>query len=248
MTTSISNQSEKYCFDHFSLKDMTTCGTTLRRMGAGAETMEEVATRIVRYFRDSFIDPDTGESALALARCFKTESYDTLPDSAMQAIAATSDGNPDPEATFLTLLGTAGAEPHWNSRSESQGHQAIPLSSKDVVLRLPMICQLIKQLGLDIETILDPELMVDQEQKTFNVFHVPKAPGSPYIPAQDKFVIPYGIRSVLGFGGILPSGSLFVFILFSSVSIPRSAGDQFKSLALNAKFALLPFDRGSVFN
>ncbi|MGD1938712.1 MAG: hypothetical protein ACFCA4_14340 [Cyanophyceae cyanobacterium] len=243
----MTNRSETYHFDRFSLKDMTTCGSALRRIGVGAKTMEEVASRIVGYFRHSFVHPDTGESALALARCFKTESYDGLPESALQAIAA-NDGMPDQETQFLTLLGTAGAEPQWNDRRQSQGHQAIPLSSKEMIMQLPMISQLIQQLGLGLDAIFDADLMVDLEQKTFNVFHVPTAPESPYIPAQNNFVIAYGIRSVLGFGGILPSGSLFAFILFSTVPIPRSAAEQFKSLALNAKFALLPFDRGTIFD
>ncbi|MEM9245083.1 MAG: hypothetical protein AAGA67_04995 [Cyanobacteria bacterium P01_F01_bin.153] len=242
------SRSETYHFDRFSLKDMTICGSALRRIGIGAETMEEVASRIVGYFHDSFVHPDTGKPALALARCFKTESYDGLPESALQAIAANDGEEPDKDTQFLTLLGTAGAEPQWNDRRQSKGHQAISLSSKEMIMQLPMIAQLIQQLGLGLDAIFDADLMVDLEQKTFNVFHVPTAPGSPYIPAQGSFVIPYGVRSVLGFGGILPSGSLFAFILFSTVPIPRSAAEQFKSLALNAKFALLPFDRGTVFN
>ena len=44
---------------------------------------------------------------------------------------------------------------------------------------------------------------------------MPEAAGSPYIPAQEDFVQPVGIRSVLGFGGMLPGGDIFVVILFS---------------------------------
>jgi hypothetical protein len=112
-----------------------------------------------------------------------------------------------------------------------------------------MISQFIRQLGLEIGTVLepDPELVVDLEQTTFNVFHVPQAAGSPFVPAQTEFVIPYGVQSVLGFGGMLASGNLLAIIMFSKTPIPRDTADLFKTLALNAKMALLPFEGKAVF-
>ena len=75
----------------------------------------------------------------------------------------------------------------------------------------------------------------------FNVFHVPRARGSPFVPAQTDFVMRYGIESVLGFGGMLPKGDLFCVILFSKVLIPRETAELFKTLALSVKISLLPF-------
>ncbi len=63
-------------------------------------------------------------------------------------------------------------------------------------------------------------LVGDRSGKTYNTFYVPKAVGSPYIPTPDDFVIPNGIKSVLGFGGVLSSGEPFVVIMFSKPSIP----------------------------
>ncbi|MFM8550852.1 MAG: ATP-binding protein, partial [Nitrospiraceae bacterium] len=70
----------------------------------------------------------------------------------------------------------------------------------------------------------------------------PEAVGSPYLPGQGQIVVPYGVCSVLGFGGLLPTGSLFTVILFSKVPIPRETAELFKTLALSVKIALLPFD------
>ena len=68
--------------------------------------------------------------------------------------------------------------------------------------RSPMIAQLIRQLGVEISAFLsDGELVIDTTQHTFNVFYVGDAVGSPVIPAQQEFVVPYGVRSVLGFAG-----------------------------------------------
>jgi hypothetical protein len=87
------------------------------------------------------------------------------------------------------------------------------------------------------------------EQKNYNVFYVGEAVGSPYIPAQRDFVIPFGIKSVLGFGGLLPSScDLFAIILFSKHHIPRETANLFKPLALSAKLSLLPFVGETIFH
>jgi len=86
------------------------------------------------------------------------------------------------------------------------------------------------------------------QQKTYNVFHVPEAVGSPYVPEQKEFVIPFGIRSVLGFGGILPSGNFFAVILFAKVPISRETAELFKTVTLAVKLAVLPFDDGRIFD
>jgi hypothetical protein len=113
-----------------------------------------------------------------------------------------------------------------------------------------MIAQLIRQLGLEVGSVLqpDPAVVADLQQRTFNVFHVPDATGSPYVPAQDDFVIRFGVRSVLGFGGVLPRGDLFAVILFARVPLPRETAELFKPLALSAKLAILPFANGPFFD
>jgi two-component system, NtrC family, sensor kinase len=93
----------------------------------------------------------------------------------------------------------------------------------------------------------DQRLVLDLDQHTFNVFHVPEAKGSSYIPAQRDFVIPYSVCSVVGFGGLLPDGELFATILFSRVPVARGIADLFRPLALNLKLAMLPFVGRKVF-
>jgi hypothetical protein len=107
-----------------------------------------------------------------------------------------------------------------------------------------MIRNLIKQMGLDIETVInpDPDLLLDMSIKTFNVFHVPVAENSPYIPAQEDFVKPYGVKSALGFGGVLPSGNVFAVIIFSRTPVSNEVANLFNTLALNVKMLILPFD------
>ena len=149
----------------------------------------------------------------------------------------------------LTLLATRGQESDWNDRRKSRGHAAIPLPSEKIVENAPMISQLIAQLGVDVSAIPrpEPDVIVDLAQKSYNVFHVAEARGSSYIPAQDEFVVPYGIHSVLGFGGVLPSGNLFATIMFTKTAVPRETADLFANIALAVKLAILPFDGGATF-
>ena len=150
----------------------------------------------------------------------------------------------------LILLGTAGEKPEWNDRSKSEGHKAIPLPSEQFVSQIPMISRLVSQFGLDVNAVIrpDPTLLADLEKKEYNAFHVPEAVGSPYIPAQDDFVIPHGVQSVLGFGSMLSTGDLFAVILFAKVHIARGTSDLAKSLAVKVKDTVQPFVGGNVFS
>lgn len=239
-----------YDLQQFNLRDMTECGAALRKIGMGAQSMEETAERVVQYFYQQFRDRQTGESPFALVRFFKTHPFGSLPTE-LRAVAQTMVADTPISFTTkcLTLLATTGDRPEWQTRQASKGHQAIPLMSAKLVAQSPMISQLIQQFGLEVKAVLapSPDLILDLEQRTFNVFLVSNALNSPYVPAQAEFVIPCGIRSVLGFGGMLPSGDLMALILFSKRSIAHETADLFKTLALNIKMAVLPFDRNRVF-
>ena len=239
-----------YDLTKFSQSDVTECGTHLSALGSAAPSMEEVANKIVQHLCDNLVDEQTGAKACALVRFYKTHAYGEL-DSELQNFADGILGHPSesPDMRCLTLLATAGEKPEWNSRANSAGHKAIPLASEKFVGQIPMISRLVSQLGLEVSALLkpDPAIMMDLAEKTYNVFHVPEAVGSPYIPAQEDFVVPVGVQSVLGFGGILPTGDLFVVILFAKVQIPRETAEMFKPLALNVKEAVQPFAGGVVF-
>lgn len=228
----------------FGLSDMTRLGAELRRSGANASSMEEAADAIVRALRAGLLVAGGGGPACALVRLFVTLPYERLQPSLQEAAKRALGGRePEPAMKCLTLLASAGELEAWNSRHRSVAHQALPLASEESVARSPMIAQLIRQLGVEVGALIsaDPSLMTDVGQHTFNVFHVAEAKGSPYIPAQEEFVIPFGVRSVLGFGGLLPPGELFATILFSREPISREVAELFRTLALNVKVALLPF-------
>jgi hypothetical protein len=239
-----------YNLTNFEQDDMLNCAIALRNIDLGAKSMEEVADRMVRYLYENLIDQQTGQPACALVRFFKTHPYRDLNQS-LQEAACDILGTRSiiPTTKCLTLLATAGDEPHWNSRHKSAGHKAIPLVDRDFIERAPMISQLIKQFGLEAEAILkpDPKLILDLQRTKFNVFYVPEALGSAHIPTQKDFVIPYQIKSVLGFGGMLPSGNIFAIILFTKIWFPYDTAELFKWISAYARIAVASFDRGTVF-
>ena len=238
-----------YRLTRFGLKEMTECGAALRQLGAKATSFEEVALKIVRYLHTHLID-EAGHPACALIRAFKTYPTD-LVSPALQRFAAQNAGR-NVLTSFpkcFVLIASTGQEPDWNDRVRSKRFQAIPLERETVAAEFPMFSQLLIDFGVDLHTFLKPgcSVVADQEESQYKVFHVAEAVGSPYIPFQQEFVLPYRIQSVLGFGSVLPSGEIFAVILFSKVAISREVADRFQTLALCAKIAVLPFERDGAF-
>jgi hypothetical protein len=230
----------------FDLAAMLRCSHQLRTAARGAASMEEAAAAVCRFLYDQLGD-GAGGRACVMARFYKTHPFGRLPHDlqrfARRAYGTVAITPPDPAMKCLTLLATVGDEPEWNDRRASVGHQAIPLPTPHVVERAPMIAQLIREFGMDPGDVVRPanDVVRALGGKSYGVFHVEEAAGSPYIPAQEGFVDRYGIRSVVGFGGLLPEGDLFGVILFSRVHVTVEAADRFRSLALDLKTCLIPY-------
>jgi hypothetical protein len=90
-------------------------------------------------------------------------------------------------------------------------------------------------------------MYIEEASERFNVFHIEEAEGSPYIPAQDEFVKRYGVRSVVGVGGLLPDGELFAVILFSRVVVSRELAEMFRVLAESVRLAIVKYDASQTF-
>jgi hypothetical protein len=240
--------------ERFGLGEMLKCSLEVRRVARDEATFEAASMRICEYLYDELTGAD-GNRACALVRCYKTHRFAALPNDlqrfARRAMRSGGDPSidPTPDMKCLALIATRGDETSWNERHLSSGHQAIPLPSPKIVQRAPMIAQLINEFGVQLSDVLQPSADVVRSLlgKTYGVFHVEQAAGSPYIPAQVQFVERYGIRSVLGFGGSLAGGELFAIILFTRVKVTPDAADRFRTVALDVKGSLLSFAEADVF-
>lgn len=240
----------RFDLGNFSLSNMSECGADLRHLSLGVNSLEEAAGLLVNRFRNSFTNPSTRLRSFVLARLFMVVPYGKLDvelqeyvQSVLMKTKATED------MRCLTLLATAGEKPEWNSRVGSSRHKVFPIAGDSFLHQAPMLVQLLGELGLSPGMLIEPDpgLFIERVRRTFKVFYVPEARGSTHIPDQSDFVVPFGIRSVLGFGGVLPFDGLFAVVLFSRDHIPPLTATLFKSLALSVKLAILPFAAGPIF-
>ena len=239
-----------YDLRDFGMAAMLECGIALRRAVADAPTLEHAANAIVHHLYDNCVTPETGERACVLVRFYKTHPFGLLEPNLQYFVRrARHDVVPTDTMRCLTLLGTVGVQETWNSRKRSRAHCVIPLPSAEIVQRAPMIAQLIKQFGLELGAVVrpSPELVAELGNRTYNVFHVEDARGSPFIPAQEDFVIPFGVRSVVGIGGSLMTGELFAVILFSRIHIPKASAQRLRNVALDIKASIFHFRENQVF-
>ena len=216
----------------FVLGDMVRLASTMRTLTGQARHVEEYADLLCSHLREAFVDDVVGQQAL-LVRLYLTQPAGALP-----AAEREFSGVEDVATRCLTLMGTAGDLAEWNDRRLSQGHLVIPLHTPERINALPMIAGLLKQMGIDIEAIVEPaELVMDPMEHRFGVFHVPEARGSPLIPAQD-FVAEHGVRSVLGFGGVLPDGEMYAVVVFTRVPVRREIAVLLETLSPSITLAL----------
>ncbi len=227
----------------FGVDDLRACSDELRALPGAAGSVADEAQLICEFLYGALVDED-GKPACPLVRLYKTERYGELEPELQDFARGLLDGSQvDDDVRCLTLLGTAGDEPAWNDRARSQGHRAIPLPSEEFVERLPMVAQLIRQLGLELGSVVTPPSgreVVELAQRTNDVFHVAEANGSPYLPAQD-FVAAHSIASAVGFGGVFMSGAFFSVVVFSRVPISEPVARTLKILAQPIRIRFLPY-------
>ena len=211
----------------------------LRALVADARTLEEGAGRIVGKLYDDLVAGNPSERLAALVRIFVLAPYSALPKELRSIAESSSLGQVLPTTPCLALLATRGEQPEWNDRRLSRGHQCIPVGSDEILGQLPMIAQLMQQFGVHVAGLFQSELALRFTGTTgiYDLFHVEEAAGSSSIPAQAEFVEPFGIRSVVGFGGPLARGWIYAGIVFSKLPISARSASSFSTIALSAKLA-----------
>lgn len=233
----------------FGLPERLRCSAGVRAACESAKSVEEAAQSLCEFFYDELVDAHGGRGC-ALVRFYVTQPLGRLPRELKEFARSVAGELPiGEENRCLTLLGTVGDKPEWNSRFQSRDHQAIPLLSAELVEKAPMISQLLKAFGLspkDVVGNLGP-IVPDLGGKSYGVFHVRDAATSPYIPAQINFVKPHEIKSVVGCGSALASGELFALVVFTKVPVTAEAAERFRPLALDAKASLLRFSTDEIF-
>lgn len=216
----------------------------LKNVTTGISTMEGVCQILVQTLYEVFTN-EHNESDFALCRIFKSCSFDELPPDIQNHINNKEAGKSLPEhRTYLTPLGTYGEKEEWGLKANSKEHTAIPLYDSNLIKNTPMISSIFEQIGFDLLSFsnTDSSILLNQKDKDYGVFLVDSIEGSPFIPHQKDFVKPFGIQSAFGFGGVLPTSSIFVATIFSKHQIHLDTAKLFQCLAPAFKGLLVESD------
>jgi hypothetical protein len=174
-------------------------------------SFEGASQRLVETLYQSLRQAN-GQPTFALLRVYRLMRHaELLPE--LQALV-------DPaRERWMALMGTVGIEPAWGDRRLSQGHKVLNLGED----QSPMLSAALYQLGLDVGLALPEgsDMELGSTSYMTRYFHVPQALGSPYVPAQDGFVVPYNIQSVVGIGSGFVSRSLYILLGFSLLPLDK---------------------------
>lgn len=184
-------------------------------LGQQFPSFEQAADNAVRRIHSNFKGND-GQPLFSLVRIFRICTYAEL----LPELRAEIDPS---HRQYLALMGTVGREEAWCSRRKSQAHQVIPLGST----LTPMLKAAFEQIGLFSDTEQQSDLQIEITNWIECYFYVPTALGSPHIPAQDEFVKPYGIQSVIGMGTPFKTGAACLCLCFARESITAEESKKF---------------------
>jgi diguanylate cyclase (GGDEF)-like protein len=227
---------------NLTLPDLVRCSGAIRELGRAATGFEGAARSIVRHLHRRFGQPAGGSGSCPLVGLYRTPRHRDPAPHGPDAGGTRVEQRCDAGMPCLDLVASAGDAAGWNRTRRSAGHRAGPLPGPHALAELPAMTRLVRQLGTDAAAAdLAPELIPNPEQGTSHVFHIAEASGSRHLAGEDDLVLPLGIRSVLGFGDVLPSGEHFAVVLFSRTAVSRQTASLFVILAHSTKLALLPF-------
>jgi hypothetical protein len=198
------------------------------------QNFEQAAQAWAQTIYETFREPG-GNSTFALVRMFRIDEYAKLPPTLRAKAKADW-------PYVIALAGTYGDEVAWCARQRSNGHQVL-----DPEVKSPMVWAAIQSIGLTWGPATSEALAMQQDTALSKYFYVPDAIDSPYVPAQDEFVLPYGIKSVIGFGIRFLSNCAYMALCFSKVPLVEADVEKFVSLLPFVSTSLAAFDgRGAL--
>lgn len=164
----------------------------------------------------------------ALIRVYRLVRVDDLPAD-LRSLVGTG------EKFGIALMGTYGKLPEWRDRTKSEGHKVIPINSVMIPAKIPMFEQLlINDMEVDLKHLYSTGDVVESLGRPGGgTFLIKDAVTSPQIPIKDNFVIPHQIKSLVGFGGMVPDtqsrSTLYMLIGFTQLPVtPELAKDLYQ--------------------
>ena len=202
--------------------------TMLRDMHGEYESFEEVAQAACQYIFTGVTD-ENGRSCFALFRIYRLSRREDAPPSLAAEAASATD-------SVILMMGTQGIEPQWCRRQDSANHQLVNIDEN----LSPMF-----RAAFDRANI-DPTMQTHYEQEDIDAFSgyflVEQAVGCPAIPAQENFIKPYNIQSMITMGGRFLSGASYVAIGFSRQPMSKVAAARFSEISPHLSTLLAAYE------
>lgn len=190
---------------------------------------------------------ETFAGSIALARLFVTVPFGKLPLENRRFVNHLAENKGiiaeiGDETPVLSLLGTRGKMPNWNDRRLSAGHIGIPLTSSAFINEIPMIANLLQNMGVNLTSFDHQDMhLVTKTIITSAIFYVEDAAktvdkqGRKIIAAQD-FVDEHGIKTVFGLGGTYTMADVFLtLIIFCRETVEKSRAERLVSVLAAVK-------------
>ncbi|HEY9677712.1 MAG TPA: hypothetical protein V6C76_06870 [Drouetiella sp.] len=220
-------------YDH--MREIEKLGERISSFGPTASGLEDFAIKTInRIYAD--LQLPNQQPACALLRFFHTMPLSSLQD---QAQVHSRKHTLNEDSNCLTLLATRGQVPDWNSRLKSKEHQAIPMQSVELVKKMPMVAAMIDEIGVPADRMVKPSPtnFINPSSKSYKNFFIADAPDSTALE-KSKFVNLYGIRSVLGLGGLTTLGATYVIIGFFKRTLAENEAEHLTGLSRHIEAGL----------
>lgn len=212
------------------------CLARVRQLISESDSLPAFLQAISTLLQQSFVNELTDTPEIVLARCFISRPFASL-SIEDQMLVRTQYGGDEilPTSPFLVLEGSAGVVEGWNAPKQSSRYRVVPLNVPEFASRFPMFAEVLRQLQFVVAGESVGALDIESVGSSTQVFSVNGAVGSPFIPAQDEFVVPFGIRAAVGCGGVFGEGQCFVLLLFTRVAISERAMELLRLIALSIR-------------
>ena len=224
---------------HFSLGDMTRMGRDLRDLGVNAGNMENVSQQIVNYMQSALIDAETKEPACMMSNLYMScpneiEPFHPTPHQNGQALE---------ESWQLMLMATAGLPANDQTNKASLVPPILPMLSAQSVAQYPIWETILTQMGMPVDYLVqkDRRFALELATTSFNLILIPNFKDKPELFQSEARYIFQQVETLFGLGGMLPSGQLFVLLMFSKIAVHDEMIELFQPLALSLKLAFLPY-------
>lgn len=230
---------------NITIKTVITLKTQIEQILEQCRSLEEAAQTFTNLLFEEF------EESLVLMRFFATIPYNELPPAYQSVVNILV--NPEQSAPVLrkdtpvlTLLGTRGGEEDLRNTRHAFG---IPLASTDFVESIPIVSQLLQEIGFDLnwkkkQRNLIQELDVETDSTGFmaGMLYVPDAQhavngnGAKLLHMVDQLPL-YSLESVsdvntiFGIGGAYIHGPFIAAIFFSREQLEKTQVELLMPLA-----------------